>query len=214
VTPSDQQRSKLERIATETSADDLGALATAYEAWQEINWDRFKEAAAAGRYSDALNYLDNHQIAEGIAVLNRKYNLSQDEAKAVLLEHWPRCNIHRDHRDELVRVFERAGYVSDTGRIFEGPVVAYRGNLGEDPRLGISWTLSKAKARWFALRSLQSGYGRPDRIEATASVWRATLDGRDLLGYFFRLHELEIVVNPSLVVCPTVVLRPRGHVQI
>jgi hypothetical protein len=55
------------------------------------------------------------------------------------------------HRAELVRLFRRVGYVSDTTHTLNGNLVIFRGDLGGNgkPR-GISWTRSLRVARWFA----------------------------------------------------------------
>lgn len=131
----------------------------------------------------------------------------------MLTDHWTRADFHRDYCVELLEIFRRAGYVSDTGRTFAGPVVVYRGNLGEDPRIGICWTLSRAKARWFALRASLMGLQRADGIASRPTVWKAIVEGEALLGYFFRRGEAEVVVDPASVDEPAVFSRPRGRVD-
>jgi uncharacterized protein len=61
----------------------------------------------------------------------------------------------------------------------------YRGHQGKN-RLGYSWTLSHYKAMWFANRFSQK----------RAGVVSAVVNKKDVIAFFTRRGELEIVVSP------------------
>lgn len=178
------------------------------------DWARFELAACLGDYVRALDWLGSEDVAAGILELDSEWPLDDNELRAVLREHWDCCDGGGPHRDDFLELFRRVGFVTDTGRTFTGELVAYRGNLGEDPRLGISWTLSRRKARWFALYALDSprarwlGLTRSDGSEPVATVWRCTVNAADVLGYFGCRRESELVLDPSSVREVELVLRP------
>lgn len=60
----------------------------------------------------------------------------------------------------------------------------FRGGTGR----GISWTLDRKKAEWFAKRFLTDGKTKP--------VWRATVNANDVWAYFAGRGESEVVVDP------------------
>jgi hypothetical protein len=166
----------------------------------------FRKRAEAGDYVGALEVLSSEDVANGILDLDGEYELSAEDLGAVLLAHWPRCDAHGHLVPEMLIYFHLAGYVSDTGRTFTGPVRIYRGNLGEDPRAGISWTVSKAKARWFASDYTLSprggflGLERADQqADARPTVWSGIVGAKDILGYFGKRRESEVVVDPSTI---------------
>ena len=61
----------------------------------------------------------------------------------------------------------------------------YRGV--KEPKLGMSWTLSKSKAEWFATRFSDTGY-----------LFKATANKSDILCYTDNRGEKEIIINPKL----------------
>ena len=77
--------------------------------------------------------------------------MDDTELRAILKDEWMRCDAHRAHREQLVRLFRRAGYVSDNKFTLKADLVIFRGDLGGEgaPR-GISWTRSLKVAQKFA----------------------------------------------------------------
>ncbi len=184
----------------------------------EATRDRFERMAEDGDYVGALRQLGSHDVASAIVKLDADWGLWDDDLRAVLREHWTRCDAHRHVREEMLDLFRRAGYVSSPERQFDKPITVYRGNLGEDPRLGFSWTLSKAKARWFALyafgpRAAWLGLDRADGGERIPTVWQATVPPDAILGYFNDRREREVIVDPAKAGSVSVALRPRGGVR-
>jgi hypothetical protein len=108
-----------------------------------------------------------------------------------LLCWWPDCDAASSglEGEAILALFREAVYVSEPPRRFHPPTAVYRGNVGEDPRLGFSWTLSKAKARWFALYAYESERARWLRLtradggEPVPIVWRAVVENQAILGY-------------------------------
>lgn len=71
----------------------------------------------------------------------------------------------------------------------------YRGGKQRNQiRAGMSWTLSKEKAAWFAKRYRTAG--KKAEI-ATATVWK-----EDVIAYFNGRKEQEIVIYPEHIQCP------------
>jgi hypothetical protein len=148
----------------------------------------FARAADEGDYSTALSRLGSGLVADGIVELDEVYGpLTDDELRAVLSEHWTRTDAPGDAVGALLALFWRAEYVSDTEHQLEGELTIYRATFGDDPRGGISWSLSEAKARWFAERL----------SDADATIWRANVEASDVLGYFVEREEDEVVVDPG-----------------
>jgi hypothetical protein len=101
----------------------------------------------------------------------------------------PPPEMHSYECELWLEVFERAGYVSDTGEKLEGVLSAYRGVAGKRHRRGLSWTLSIDRARWFA-RRYGHWFGNP-------LVYEATVDASDVLAYIVDRNEQQMVVNPD-----------------
>ena len=68
---------------------------------------------------------------------------------------------------------------------FPDKLTIYRGV--KEPKLGMSWTLSKSKAEWFATRFSDTGY-----------LFKATANKSDILCYTDNRGEKEIIINPKL----------------
>lgn len=94
-------------------------------------------------------------------------------------------------------LFRCAGYVSNPERRFEGKLTVYRGNAGQDPRLGLSWTLDRKTAHWYALSWLPDMGSPPDGPEPVPTVWSATVSAEGLLAYYNRLGEQEVIPEPD-----------------
>ena len=67
----------------------------------------------------------------------------------------------------------------------------YRGVNGRGKRLSWAWTLDRDKAVWFAERLAEIRTGRPP------TVFTATAEKHEAIGYLGRRGESEIVVPPS-----------------
>jgi hypothetical protein len=152
----------------------------------ERELEAFWEAADEGEYVNAVSRLGSFDVAKGIVMLDSEYGLSADEAREILRNHWTRADSPRESVEAILRIFYRAGYVSDASARLTGELTVYRGTFGDDPSGGISWTLSSERAHWFARRLGPGG-----------AVWSATVDADDVLGYFTDRKEEEIIVDPS-----------------
>jgi hypothetical protein len=125
--------------------------------------------------------------------LDAEYGIPDNELRDILREHWTRCDAPGDTVEALLALFQRAGYVSDTDDRLIGKLTIYRGTFGNDPSQGLSWTLDKGKAGWFASRGAR---GVP-RDRSAQTVWRATVDASAILGYFVERDEAEVIVAPK-----------------
>ena len=85
-------------------------------------------------------------------------------------------------KNEMLRWFGKLNYVSD----LSGVVPIFRVVGSEKYRNGISWTLAKSKAEWFATRFTDNGI-----------VYSAKVKSKDILYYISERGEEEIIVDPK-----------------
>jgi hypothetical protein len=141
--------------------------------------------------------------------------MSSDELRAVLQEWWTVIEAWSTPEWNEVKLgwLRETGYVSDSRRSLTGDLTVYRGNLGEPEPAGISWTLSRAKARRFALvaASSRGAFLGMHGDHRTPTVWRATVESSEVLGYFASRGEEEVVVDPTTLRDVEVVVRPRSR---
>lgn len=112
--------------------------------------------------------------------------MSPEDFKEVLLFSWimvehPLSDMNVT-KGEMLRWFKKIGYISD----LSGVVMIYRGVGSEKYRGGISWTLDKSKAEWFATRFTDDGI-----------VYSAKVKSKDILYYISDRGEEEIIVDPK-----------------
>lgn len=88
-----------------------------------------------------------------------------------------------------VRLFKAAGFVADRAGTEPpiDPLTVYRGIQGYGRRRGLSWTLDRDRAAWFARRFPHFG---------ASVVLVARPRPRHVLGIFHGREEAEVVVNP------------------
>ena len=84
-------------------------------------------------------------------------------------------------KQEYIKWFKRLNYKS----AFPEIVTVYRG-VRKCGKMGISWTLSKDKAIWFAQR-----YNKDEGI-----VYKAKIKSKDIL-YYIDSNEQEVIVDPK-----------------
>ncbi len=105
---------------------------------------------------------------------------------------WTDTERPSQRQEEWIDVFSSVvdlfGRVSDTDEELSGELTIFRGRAGDEEHPGMSWTLSREKAEWFARRSPR--YGDP-------VVYTATVEAEHALGYFIGRGESEVVVEPD-----------------
>lgn len=112
--------------------------------------------------------------------------LSDEDFKDMLLYSWilvekPSNDVNVT-KEEMLEWFKKLNYISDLSRV----VTIYRGVDNELGRNGISWTLAKSKAEWFATRFTDNGI-----------VYSAKVKSKDILYYISERGEEEIIVDPK-----------------
>lgn len=112
--------------------------------------------------------------------------MSPEDFKEVLLFSWimvehPLKDINVT-KSEMISWFRKVGYVSN----LSGVVTIFRGVGSEKYSDGISWTLSKSKAEWFATRFTDNGI-----------IYSAKVKSKDILYYISERGEEEIIVDPK-----------------
>lgn len=112
--------------------------------------------------------------------------LSDEDFKDMLLYSWimveKPSNDANVTQSEILKWFRQLNYVSN----LSGVVEIYRGVTDESGRNGISWTLNKEKAEWFANRFKENGI-----------VYRAKVKASNILYYIDDRDEDEIIVDPK-----------------
>lgn len=103
----------------------------------------------------------------------------------------------RPHRKQLMSAYERRYLANLTNRL-----TIFRGSQSKRVQ-GWSWTLDEKKALWFAKRLESLGLGIP-RV-ATGRVKKS-----DVIAYFSRRKEKEIVIDPSKVKIVQILKVPKS----
>ncbi len=153
--------------------------------------------------------IDRAEDAYGIfMLLNKTYaltflkyakeHLSAKDLSLILADAWMQAeNPNMDtnvSKKELVSMFKEADKAvmmdaEESKRLAElgESVTVYRGVTPYNARnvKALSWTLDKAKAKWFANRFGQSG-----------TVYKAEIGKQDILAFFMGRNESEVVLNP------------------
>jgi hypothetical protein len=93
---------------------------------------------------------------------------------------------NRPHRKQLMSAYERRHLASLPNRL-----TIYRGSQSKRIQ-GWSWTLDEKKAPWFAKRWASLNFGKPH--VATGKAKKS-----DVIAYFSRRKEKEIIIDPSKV---------------
>jgi hypothetical protein len=122
-------------------------------------------------------------------------SLSINERRARLRRDWSKLRAPLDVLpvNELVSLFRSVGFVSDGPPQPVADVTIYRGAPAE-AALGVSWSATEERGRWYA-----NSY----RTVGATYLWRAECPADALLGRF-DLDD-EVVVDPSLLVRPSVI---------
>lgn len=151
----------------------------------------------------------SHNRAAVIAGL-AQHDLEPEALRELLAYQWPMVDGSRGFSDEIVGLFYKAGFTTDQEgftpedlpRDGDGDIEIFRGNVGEDPTDGFSWTLSRKVAETFAsapfgIRAQILGYGahREDGEEPVATVWGGWAWPENVLGYFNGRGEQEVIVH-------------------
>ena len=111
--------------------------------------------------------------------------LEDEECRELLGIAWTTCEFPSSYDTEaLVELFERNGFITDSpwGVAPTSEMTIYRGGH----RDGMSWTSDIQVAANFRIR-----LGRDE------DLWRATVNGCDVLALFADRGESEVVVNPD-----------------
>lgn len=152
----------------------------------------------------------SHNRAAVIASLTQ-YELEPEILRELLAYQWPMVDGSRGYANEILGLFRLAGYTTDEPGHAplpvddDGDVEIFRGNVGEDPYTGFSWTLDRKVAERFAaapfqIRAQVLGYGahREDGEEPIATVWGTWVDETAVLGYFNGRGEREVIIDHEL----------------
>jgi hypothetical protein len=102
----------------------------------------------------------------------------------------------RPDRKQLMSAYERRYLASISNRL-----TIFRGSHSKSVQ-GWSWTLDEKKAQWFAKRLERLGFGIP-RV-ATGKAKKS-----DVIAYFSRRNEKEIVIDPSKIKIVQLVKVPK-----
>lgn len=102
----------------------------------------------------------------------------------------------RPNRDRLMTAAERRVLAGLPSRL-----TIYRGSQSKGMK-GWSWTLDERKARWFANRWAMLDYGKPYLAIGTARK-------SDVIAYFSRRKEKEVVIDPTKVKIKSVEKLPK-----
>lgn len=153
-----------------------------------------------GKFAMAREFLSKRDLsAYFFLVLERPWRMStlerwwvrekltRDEASELLLEVWTDTELPSTNLADPGHLWRALGFLTDNMEAWEkvpDPVVAYRGGIEG----GISWTLDREQAEWFARRFV---------FEPNApQLWSTTVPKMDVLGYITARRESEVILDP------------------
>jgi len=172
-----------------------------------------RKRCKARDFGGALDLYESHWRAPKLREWRGRYKMTTAELRAVLQDEWTSIEAWSTPQWNKVKLawLRETGYVSDSDRELAGELTIYRGNLGEPEPAGMSWTLSRELVRRFALIAASSrGAFLGMHGELTApTVWSATVDSSDVLGYFVDRDEDEVVVDPATLRNVEMIEHPR-----
>jgi hypothetical protein len=129
-------------------------------------------------FVEALRLYSSEERALRLFRWRRDYQMTTAELREVLVEWWTVIEAWSDAFWSPVKLnwLREVGYISDADRAFGGEVTIYRGNQGELEPAGLSWTLSRSRARFFAQHGQSArgkflGIYRPEGRPSGARVW-------------------------------------------
>ncbi|MDE6373687.1 MAG: hypothetical protein K2L72_04225, partial [Clostridia bacterium] len=123
-----------------------------------------------------LSVKDFSEILSEAWIISEDPNMDSNVSKSELTEMFENAD-----REVLMTEMERKLLSG-----FEETVTVYRGvtNYNAKNIKALSWTTDKAKAEWFAMRFGNSG-----------TVYMAQIERENILAYFIRRNESEVVLN-------------------
>lgn len=170
------------------------------------------------KFSMARKYLSErdltaylHVVVERpwrLTILERWWSrgkLSRAEAAGLLLDAWADTEMPTDNLEDPAYLWRELGFATDDPEgwaALPDTLTVWRGG----PTGGISWTLDRERAEWFAQRFTAGGGKRP--------LWQTTVPKAVALGYVNQRHEREVILDPDSVAwtrAPRPMAVPRGR---
>lgn len=159
----------------------------------------FEEAMESGEYGYAIWLLERPFRMPRLIEWHRQEVVPHDEIAKLLADVWKDTEFpHQFNEGYILALFRGAGFVSDAERnrpdlmqrIHRGgknEITVYRGVGRHGEASGMSWTLKRETAEFFARR-----FGKNK-----GSVFTATIPTWGILAYLTGRDEEEIVVDPA-----------------
>lgn len=127
-------------------------------------------------------------------LLSLKDELNRDDFSVLLKDIWVNTEFpNQNGKDILIDSFlyanrEKLMTSKEKEELdkLSNPIKVYRGLQKDANRLGLSWTTSKEKARWFA-----------NRFENNGEILEGIIDKKDVFAYILEREEFEIILNPN-----------------
>ena len=145
-----------------------------------------------GEYTSALWLIPRPERAAFLAglVLGPRLEGRESLGRSLLIEAWTDAEFPHQNRRLWEAMFRRFGYITDSETPMpQGELVIFRGQRRGVP-LGMSWTLDREKAEWFARRFHHFGPHELVKGEIPSAL---------VYAYIVSRRESEIVVNPRRV---------------
>ena len=170
---------------------------------------RVAQAIEAGDWGQVLLWYER-PYRLGMLELYKRH-MSHEEYREQLASWWIDAEQPQNNYGtrKIVALFKHAGFVMDSDIVdweaMPTKIPVYRGVHHKRHKRGVSWTLKKERARWFADRYHKPGSGH---------VYMTVVDKREVLGWFEDRGESEIVIDPRNRVIVEVKCEPNVGVDI
>jgi hypothetical protein len=151
--------------------------------------DRYEESMAQRDLLGAMLTVSRVDRPSWLFFLAESFALSDDEVRKLAVHVWSDTEFPFQDRTRWMAFFRECGFCTDsTEPLASGELVIYRGQSRINP-LGMSWTLDRARAEWFAKRFSLTDH----------AVVRGVIDREHVFAYITGRSEEEVVVPPRRV---------------
>lgn len=117
--------------------------------------------------------------------------LDTEDVRRLFASVWIDTETAYEYADDVLSMLRWIGYVTDTEAKLAGDVTIFRGISGKSNQLGISWTPSLDRARWFAKRFAMLDPSHEGR------VYRGMIPAAKIRAYLTSRREDEVLVDPD-----------------
>lgn len=184
------------------TAEEVGDFIEAVEQGNSNIVSAARNAEYERRWEDALDLMGRNRGPHALSAWWP--DLTPEEKSRLICEVWEEAEwpVAALGERRWLEMFKETGFVTTGPERPDSEALAYRGAPVDTKGRGMSWSVDRERAEWFATRWARN-------FDVPAAVYRATLPPRAILALVGfddgSRHEKEFVVNPNML---------RGRIEI